>query len=194
MRLEGAALALIEDDPIMGESLQQRLLLEGASAVWWRTKTEAVRGLRASSIRVAICDIRLPDGTGEDVFRETPTASASPLFLFMTAFADIDQAVRLMKAGAGDYITKPFEMATLLSRIEMLLGAGSTVPKAALDLRSVRGEAERALIEQTLRETGGRVGVAAARLDVSRTTLWARMKVLGIDPRADVQKFEQRRR
>ena len=45
MSLERRAIGLIEDDPIMGESLVQRLVLEGADVSWWRTKAEAVTGL-----------------------------------------------------------------------------------------------------------------------------------------------------
>jgi DNA-binding NtrC family response regulator len=101
-------------------------------------------------------------------------------FLFMTAFADIEQAVRLMKAGAGDYITKPFEMAHLLERIRLLLGH-QVKPSTPPSLRAARGEAERLQIERILLETGGRVGEAAKRLGVSRTTLWNRMKLLGLE-------------
>lgn len=181
-------LALVEDDPIMGESLTQRLAIEGAKVSWWRTRADAVRGLASCRPQAVICDIRLPDGSGEDVFREAAKQDRPPVFLFMTAYADIDQAVRLMKAGAGDYVTKPFEMATLLKRLEAMLAAGQPHPVHAADLRGARGEAERALIERTLLETGGRIGAAAQRLQVSRTTLWARMKALGIGGAGDVQK------
>lgn len=174
---ERQRIGLVEDDPIMGESLVQRLSLEGAEVTWWRTKQAAIRGLQALDADLVICDIRLPDGTGEDVFRETRRRRSVP-FLFMTAYSDIDQAVRLIKAGASDYVTKPFEMRTLLSRLSDI-GPASARPHAS-SLRSARGEAERAEIERVLHETGGRLGEAARRLDISRTTLWARMKALGI--------------
>ena len=191
MPLEKCALALIEDDPIMGESLTQRLTLEGANVVWWRSRAEAIRGLAARRPDAVICDIRLPDGSGEDVFRETMTHGHPPAFLFMTAFADIDQAVRLMKGGAGDYITKPFEMVTLLQRIAGLLASGRSIATQAADLKGARGAADRAMIERALFETAGRVGEAAKRLQVSRTTLWSRMKALGIRPSEMVQKSGQ---
>ena len=117
MSPERNTIGLIEDDPIMGESLVQRLVLEGADVKWWRTKGEAISGLEALDADVVICDIRLPDGSGEEIFREARRRQSAVPFLFMTAYSDIDQAVRLMKAGAGDYVTKPFEMQTLLSRL-----------------------------------------------------------------------------
>jgi DNA-binding NtrC family response regulator len=180
MSPEHHSIGLIEDDPITGESLVQRLSLEGAEVTWWRTKEAAILGLQALEADVVICDIRLPDGSGEDVFWEARRRRYTVPFLFMTAYSDIDQAVRLMKAGAGDYVTKPFEMRTLLDRLSDITPAA--VPgKSHRGLRDARGEAEKTEIERALFETRGRLGEAARRLGVSRTTLWARMKALGID-------------
>ena len=52
MLLENRNLALIEDDPIMGESLAQRLKLEGATVHWWRSGAEALRGLSETGCRM----------------------------------------------------------------------------------------------------------------------------------------------
>ena len=126
-------IAILEDDPIMGESIVQRLTLEGFDAVWWHTGREALEALRKERPDLMVCDIKLPDMSGEDVFRDAlPDLSASPI-LFITAYGDIDQAVRLIRAGADDYLTKPFHMEEFLSRIDHLLkrrapaegGAGS---------------------------------------------------------------------
>lgn len=193
MPLEGVSIILVEDDPIMGESLAQRLGLEGAGVVWSRSRREAVQALALTPADLVICDIRLPDGSGEDVFLQARRSGNVPPFLFMTAFADIDQAVRLMKAGAGDYIAKPFEMQKLLARVLAILGEGHGRAAPGADLRLVRGEAEKALIERTIAETGGRIGEAARRLNVSRTTLWSRMKVLGVAGPRSVQKPEHGR-
>jgi DNA-binding NtrC family response regulator len=121
MSLENRNLALIEDDPIMGESLAQRLRLEGAKVEWWRTGGEALAHLSQSPADVVICDIRLPDRSGEDVFRTLRRESRQPPFLFITGYADIDQAVRLMREGAHDYVTKPFVIADFLTRLEDIL-------------------------------------------------------------------------
>ena len=190
MSLENYKLVLVEDDPIMGESLVQRLAIEGAKVTWWRTRAEATKGLTYTVPDAVICDIRLPDGNGEDVFREARRWRNPSAFLFITAYADIDQAVRLMKSGAGDYLTKPFEMQALLARIQGLLGSGRVVANHAPDLRSARGEAERAMIRLVLAETDGKIGEAAKRLKVSRTTIRTRMKALGIKPATDVRKPE----
>ncbi len=121
MSLERCAIGLIEDDPIMGESLIQRLAIEGADVTWWKTKAEAVQGLSKRRPQAVICDLKLPDGNGEEIFLETVKSERAPPFLFMTAFGEIDQAVRLMRCGAADYVTKPFEMSVFLERLETLV-------------------------------------------------------------------------
>lgn len=121
MSLERCSIGLVEDDPIMGESLAQRMTLEGADVIWWKTKAEALAGLRRCKPQAVICDLRLPDGSGEDIFIEATKSERAPPFLFMTAYAQIDQAVRLMRSGAGDYVTKPFEMKQFLERLAHLV-------------------------------------------------------------------------
>jgi DNA-binding NtrC family response regulator len=180
MSLEHRIVALVEDDPIMGESLVQRLSLEGAEVHWWRNKHDALTGLLTAEPNVVICDIRLPDGNGEEIFSETRRRRSAASFLFMTAYSDIDQAVRLMKAGAADYVIKPFEMNALLNRLAKITPAAPWQKSLSNSLRDARGEAEKAEIERALSETRGHLGEAARRLDISRTTLWARMKALGI--------------
>jgi DNA-binding NtrC family response regulator len=117
----GPLIALIEDDPVMGESLVEWFSVEGYRTIWFRTGGEALQGLRMARPDAILCDIRLPDMTGEDIHRAiAPTVSGTPV-LFITGYGEIDQAVRLMKAGAVDYMTKPFEIDALLERIETLL-------------------------------------------------------------------------
>ncbi|RXT45596.1 hypothetical protein B6S44_27345 [Bosea sp. Tri-44] len=123
MLLEKRDIGLVEDDPIMGESIAQRLVLEGASVTWWRSKQEAVSALAFRQPDAVVCDLRLGDGSGEDLYRLSSERGRTPPFLFMTAFGDIDQAVRLMRAGAGDYLTKPFEMSDFLARLSVLAAA-----------------------------------------------------------------------
>jgi DNA-binding NtrC family response regulator len=118
---ERVTIGVIEDDHVMGGTLVHRLELEGYAARWWRTGEEAIEGLRAARPDLIVCDIRLPDMSGEDVFlRVLPSLAGTP-FLFVTAFGQIEQAVRLTKAGAVDYIAKPYAITDLLERIPRLI-------------------------------------------------------------------------
>ena len=145
MSLESRNLALIEDDPIMGESMVQRLKLEGATVSWWRSGAEALKGLSKMAPEAVICDIRLPDGTGAEVFRSIARRRKAPPFLFITGYADIDEAVRLMREGARDYITKPFVMSEFLTRLEQVLGPAEPESDPVLGVSLAIREVERFL-------------------------------------------------
>jgi DNA-binding response OmpR family regulator len=66
-------IGVVEDDPIMGESLVQRLELEGYRVSWWHSGEEAVTHLSEATCQVLVCDIRLPDMDGEQLFRRALT-------------------------------------------------------------------------------------------------------------------------
>lgn len=140
-------IGLIEDDPIMGESLVQRLELEGYRVRWWQTGAKALASLSEIRCQVLICDIRLPDLDGEQLFRQIlPQLGATPM-IFITAFGQVEQAVRLMQAGADDYVTKPFEVEKLLQKIETLCAreaaAGNDLRGRAAAMRLVENELQR---------------------------------------------------
>lgn len=129
--LRGARIALVEDDPIMGGSISQRLELEGAEVVWVRQAVRALHAIRTprAPVHAVVCDIRLPDGSGEEVFTTLCQTMTPPPFLFVTGQGDVAQAVRLMRAGAADYITKPFEMGVFLDRLGSVIeGPGDGMP------------------------------------------------------------------
>ncbi|MFN3646968.1 MAG: sigma-54-dependent transcriptional regulator [Gemmobacter sp.] len=121
--LEGRLIVLVEDDEIMGASLQQRLTLEGAEVQWHRQLARAVPAIRTPrrTVDAVICDIRLPDGTGEELFHILLRTATPPPFLFVTGQGDVAQAVRLIRSGAADYITKPFEMKGFLEKLALVL-------------------------------------------------------------------------
>jgi DNA-binding NtrC family response regulator len=114
-------LCLVEDDEIMGESLQQLFRLEGFETLWCRTAAAAAQAIANQRFGVVVSDIRLPDQDGGDLFLELKAQhKALPPFLFMTAFGTVDRAVELLKAGAADYITKPFDVDLLVQKVRAL--------------------------------------------------------------------------
>lgn len=110
---------IVEDDATLGASLRQRLELEGFDVRWARSAGEATRALQASRPDIILSDIRLPDGDGETVMRRHFASFGLVPVIFMTAYGDIDQAVRLVRDGALDYVSKPFDLDSL---VETLLG------------------------------------------------------------------------
>ncbi|EHK64080.1 two component, sigma54 specific, Fis family transcriptional regulator [Achromobacter arsenitoxydans SY8] len=116
---------LIEDDELLGGALLQRLRLEGISAQWLQSCAQAVELFRRTRMRPAflLADIRLPDGSGEDLYRRLIPYLASTTVVFATAYGDIAQAVRLVSAGANDYLTKPYDTDALVARIRSVIAA-----------------------------------------------------------------------
>jgi len=116
---------LIEDDQVLGGAMAQRLRLEGFEVSWATTCRQAMQELRQCKPAFVLADIRLPDGSGEDLYRQAlPYLGDTPI-VFATAFADIEQAVRLVRAGADDYLTKPYDVDALIARLHALDGETS---------------------------------------------------------------------
>ena len=114
-------LCLVEDDEIMGESLCDRFRLEGFDVDWHRRASEALRVIARTGYVVVISDIRLPDFSGETLFERLQQGSTSlPPFIFITGFGSIERAVGLLKMGAADYVTKPFDLDELVLKVRQL--------------------------------------------------------------------------
>ncbi len=125
---------LIEDDRVLGGAVAQRLQLEGFQVRWVETCAAAMDALRQRRPGFVLADIRLPDGSGEDLYRRAlPHLGDTPI-LFVTAFADIGQAVRLVRAGADDYLTKPYDVDALVERIRALASEPAAVGEPVFGL------------------------------------------------------------
>jgi DNA-binding NtrC family response regulator len=119
--LERGRVGIIEDDLVVGGTLAHRLELEGYTPLWWCTGQEALEGLRTQRPDLVVCDILLPDMSGKDVFLQALPQLGGKPFLFVTAHAQVEDAVYLMKAGAVDYLEKPYALPDLLERIARLI-------------------------------------------------------------------------
>lgn len=120
---------LIEDDPILSGALLQRLRLEGFAVDHAPSCAEALQALRRVRPDFVLSDIRLPDGSGETLYRQIMPYLGQASIVFATAFADVKQAVRLMRAGADDYLIKPFDVDELVRHIRTLVHAEGELPK-----------------------------------------------------------------
>ena len=120
--MKNLPLCLIEDDEIMGESLLDRFQLEGFEVDWLRTLTSGKAALTKQHYGVVVSDIRLPDGDGGELFMQFKNEmSDPPPFLFITGDGTIDRAVALLKAGAADYVTKPFDLDRLVEKVREII-------------------------------------------------------------------------
>jgi DNA-binding NtrC family response regulator len=109
---------LVEDDEIMRLSLEDRLRLENIPVRAVSDISRARKELEKGDIDLVITDIRLPDGTGVELFTDISNHYPGIPVILMTAFGDISDAVTLVKAGALDYLTKPFDMSDFIGKVE----------------------------------------------------------------------------
>jgi DNA-binding NtrC family response regulator len=109
---------LVEDDEIMRLSLEDRLRLENIPVHAVGDLSSARKKLEKGEIDLVITDIRLPDGTGIELFGDISNHFPGIPVILMTAFGDIADAVTLVQAGALDYLTKPFEIRDFISKVE----------------------------------------------------------------------------
>jgi DNA-binding NtrC family response regulator len=106
----------------MGEALAERLDLEGFQVRWHRTGLAALADLTGATAAIAVIDINLPDCSGMALFeRIAREARPAPPCVFITGCGNIEDAVRLLKLGAADYLTKPLDPAALVDKLRVLV-------------------------------------------------------------------------
>ena len=111
---------LVEDDAALRGALEELLAREGYEVI----KTSNVRTAQDamnSDIDLAMLDVGLPDGDGVALCRQWRSEGVETPILFLTAKDEELDVVRGLDAGGNDYVTKPFRMQELLSRIRALL-------------------------------------------------------------------------
>ena len=116
----GCKLLLVEDDRTIAEGLEYYLELEGFLLTICYDYTSAFKILDKDNIDLAILDISLPDGNGYDLCKKIKAATDTPV-IFLTARDDEGSTVMGLDMGADDYISKPFRIRELHSRIKSVL-------------------------------------------------------------------------
>lgn len=108
---------LIEDDPGIAGSLQTALSREGYITHWKAEGLPGVAFARDNTPHLIILDVRLPDGSGFDFCRQMRQIGVrQPIIMLTVQSEEVDKVIGL-EMGADDYITKPFGLRELLSRV-----------------------------------------------------------------------------
>lgn len=116
-----AQILVVEDDELLRDGLSELLSGEGYCADSCSSCEEAEKALKVNRYDLIILDVMLPDGSGYDLCRKLREAGVGSPVLFLTACDDEIQIVRGLDCGADDYVTKPFRLLELLSRVRALL-------------------------------------------------------------------------
>lgn len=143
---------IVEDDPTVARSLQAGLTREGFAITWKSTGREGVDFARKGSPHLVLPDIRLPDGSGFDFCRQMRQMGLhQPVIMLTARYEEMDKVLGL-EMGADDYVTKPFGLRELVSRIraqlrraygEYAIADSATLVVGDLVLDLTKGQARR---------------------------------------------------
>lgn len=111
---------LLEDDDSLNHAVSLKLKKEGYTVYSAFTMAEALWFFENKNLSLIICDISLPDGTGLD-FCSRVRKESDILFLFLTALDREEDIMAGYRQGADDYVTKPFSLPVLVSKVNALL-------------------------------------------------------------------------
>lgn len=119
--MEAQRILVIEDDPAIGQSLLDGFKQHGFRAELCKTGSSGVEHAQKHSPHLIVLDIRLPDGSGFDVCRQMRNLGLHQPIIMLTAQHDEVDKVLGLEMGADDYMTKPFSLRELVSRVRAQL-------------------------------------------------------------------------
>jgi FixJ family two-component response regulator len=139
---------IVDDDPSMREALTRLLGTVGLRASAFKTPQEFLKDKRPDAPSCLVLDVRLPGLSGLDLQRELANMDPPIQIVFITAHGDIPMTVQALKAGAVDFLTKPFRDQQLLDAVQQAIDRD----RAAREQRAELGELRRQYESLTQRE------------------------------------------
>jgi two-component system response regulator FixJ len=155
------AVHIVDDDPAMRDSLAFLLDVNGFQPHAYDSANALLSEARMDTLTCVVSDIRMPGMNGIELVRKLRSKGATCPVILITGHGDVALAVEAMKAGAADFIEKPFDDAALLGAIRSAL----EVHSASRGDNSVRKEAEARLAELSPRERDVLRGLVAGKIN-----------------------------
>lgn len=137
-----ARVLVIDDDPGVAEVIELLLSREGYAAERAGTVKAGLERIGASPVDLVVTDLKLPDGTGLNVIRAIHNVHRELPIIMMTSYSSMESAIAALRAGAVDYIIKPFENDEFLHAV-------------ARALKERRMSRENAILKRNLRNAYG---------------------------------------
>ncbi|WP_300451299.1 sigma-54 dependent transcriptional regulator [Accumulibacter sp.] len=131
----GMPILVVEDDAALREAVCDTLELAGQAVIAAAGGDEALQVLAGQAVSLVVSDVRMLPIDGITLLKEIRTRFPHLPVVLMTAFADVDRAVEAMRAGACDFLLKPFEPKALLDHVQRY-----RLPEVLDDERVVAGD------------------------------------------------------
>ena len=164
---------LVEDDTALREALEELLLREGY-AVIKASDVLSARNALGQEIDLVLLDVGLPDGDGVNLCKAWRSEGVQTPVVFLTAKDEELDVVRGLDAGGNDYVTKPFRMQELLSRIRAQLRRNQPeISRSGITLDPARLQASRngEILLLTVTEYKILTKLISSRAIITRTAL-----------------------
>jgi len=140
------AILIVEDDVAFATMLKTFFEKREYAATAVFSATEALKLIASEKFDVILTDMRLPDKDGLEILKEAKAKDASTQVIVMTNYAEINMAVKAMKDGAFDYVSKPFQPETILQTIKNALSQKSATqdnPASATKVKAPKKSKEK---------------------------------------------------
>jgi len=135
---DDSIVSIVDDDPSMCEALTRLLGTVGLRAEAFNTPQEFLKTKRPEAPSCLVLDVRLPGLSGLDLQRELANTDPPVQIVFITAHGDIPMTVQALKAGAVDFLTKPFRDQQLLDAVQQAIDRDRAARRQWADLAELR--------------------------------------------------------
>jgi len=129
---------VVDDDPSVRRAIKRLIESVGLQVEVFGSAPEFLQGRRADAPSCLVLDIRLPGITGLDFQPQLAQAGICIPIIFITGHGDIPMTVRAMKAGAVEFLTKPFRDQDLLDAIQLALERDRTRRHQEAEIATLR--------------------------------------------------------
>jgi DNA-binding NtrC family response regulator len=135
-------LLVVDDDPAVVDYLCESLVAEGYACAGTTSSLAALARIQSETFDLVISDVEMPELRGVDLLKAMLEAKPTQLVLLITAYGSVEMAVAAVRAGAADFLTKPFKIEALLLAIERAISERSLqreVVRLRTELTQVQG-------------------------------------------------------
>jgi FixJ family two-component response regulator len=178
---------ILDDDASVRESLERLVAQARLSVETFSSAHEFLSQPRSQRPCCLVLEMGLPDLNGLEVQERISVANAAMPIIFITGYGDIPTTVRAMKAGAADFLTKPFVPAAILSAIEVALERSRALLQDKLALQHLRerhhalSSREREVLALVVRgrlnkQVGGALGISEITVKAHRGRMMRKMR------------------
>jgi FixJ family two-component response regulator len=133
---------VVDDDSLIREALRRLIRSVGLEVETFSSAQEFLQAKRPDAPSCLVLDVRLPGLSGFDLQREMAEAEVNLPIIFITGYGDIPMSVRAMKAGAVEFLAKPFRDQDLLDAISQALERDRQCRAQLADMADLRGRYE----------------------------------------------------